>query len=59
MSDLTFTPEFENQIRDAMVVPDPSPAFLNDLRQQLVAQAEKRSHPVRSASSSARPCAGG
>ena len=41
MSDLTFSPEFENQIRAAMAVPDPNPAFLDDLRQQLITQSEK------------------
>ncbi len=41
MTDLTFSPEFENQIRAAMTVPDPSFAFLDDLRQQLITQSEK------------------
>jgi Tol biopolymer transport system component len=44
MSDLTFSPEFENQIRSAMEVPEPDSAFLNDLRQQLLAQSKERSH---------------
>jgi len=41
MSDLTFHSEFENQIRAAMAIPDPSPVFLNDLRQQLIAHSEE------------------
>jgi len=40
MSDLTFSPEFENQIRVAMAVPDPSSRFLDDLRRQLITQSE-------------------
>jgi hypothetical protein len=47
MSDLTFSPEFENRIRAAMAVPDPSPAFLDDLRQQLITQSKKtQAHPL-------------
>jgi len=41
MSDLTFSYEFENQIRAAMAVPDPSPEFLKDLRQQLITHSEE------------------
>lgn len=41
MSDLTFSPEFENQIRSAMAIPDPASEFLKDLRQQLITQAEE------------------
>ncbi len=41
MSDLTFSPDFENQIRAAMAAPDPSSAFLDDLCQQLITQSEK------------------
>jgi len=41
MSDLTFSSEFENQIRTVMAVPDPSPEFLKDLRQQLITHSEE------------------
>ena len=48
MSDLTFSADFEKQIRAAMAVPDPSPSFLDDVRQQLIAQYPKTMpHPLR------------